>query len=142
MIEKELDLARQQANAAGANIDETGQISNYYEFLTSKIDAINARVKAGTITEEELEAEKEAYETTKSLFDAYEKDFDLYLEALDKLDEYAQDIADKQLEKVTKEVEFKLEISDDSMKVLDYFINKNKDFYELSDKYSLMTQKY
>lgn len=142
LVEQELEIARQQANAAGANIDETGQISNYYEFLTNKLNSINARIQAGTITEEELEAEKEAYELTKSLFEAYEKEFDLYLETLDKIDQYAQDLADKQLEKVTKEVEFKLEISDDSMKVLDYFINKNKDFYELAEKYNLMTQKY
>ena len=142
LIEQSLEIARQQANAAGANIDETGQISNYYEFLTNKLNSINARIQAGTITEEELEAEKEAYELTKSLFEAYEEEFDLYLETLDKIDQYAQDLADKQLEKVTKEVEFKLEISDDSMKVLDYFINKNKDFYELAEKYNLMTQKY
>ena len=142
LIEQNLEIARQQANAAGANIDATGQISNYYEFLTNKLNSINARIQAGTITEEELEAEKEAYELTKSLFEAYEEEFDLYLETLDKIDQYAQDLADKQLEKVTKEVEFKLEISDDSMKVLDYFINKNKDFYELAEKYNLMTQKY
>lgn len=142
LIEQSLEIARQQANAAGANIDATGQISNYYEFLTNKLNSINARIQAGTITEEELEAEKEAYELTKSLFEAYEEEFDLYLETLDKIDQYAQDLADKQLEKVTKEVEFKLEISDDSMKVLDYFINKNKDFYELAEKYNLMTQKY
>lgn len=142
IIEKSLAEAKKQANAAGAEIDETGQISNYYEFLSSKLEAINARIEAGSITEAELEAEKEAYELTKKLFEAYEEEFDLYLETLDAIEERAQTLADYALEKVTKEVEFKLEISDDSMKVLDYFINKNKDFFELSEKYNLMTQKY
>ena len=142
IIEKSLAEAKKQANAAGAEIDETGQISNYYEFLSSKLEAINARIEAGSITEAELEAEKEAYKLTKKLFEAYEEEFDLYLETLDAIEERAQTLADYALEKVTKEVEFKLEISDDSMKVLDYFINKNKDFFELSEKYNLMTQKY
>ena len=142
IIEKSLAEAKKQANAAGAEIDETGQISNYYEFLSNKLEAINARIEAGSITEAELEAEKEAYELTKKLFEAYEEEFDLYLETLDAIEERAQTLADYALEKVTKEVEFKLEISDDSMKVLDYFINKNKDFFELSEKYNLMTQKY
>ena len=149
---KYLDEDRQAmfdaAKEAGVmlNVDSSGLITNYTEAMTELYndlkDATDQANKDGEVSDaeqEKLDLIQERIDNLKDAIGQYDDTREL-LEDLDNdLTEKFYQWQDNNYEILTYELEIKIELNDDEMKLVDYYLSKiSDDFYSMAEAAALM----
>ena len=108
--------------------DANGTITNWDEIQDKMIEEYNSHIndKGEVIGMDEdawSEYEKE-WERVMELFNQYDETQDLRKEALQQLQDYANQLYDLQLQEVTYVVEIKIDATDDALEILDYMLGR------------------
>ena len=111
--------------------DANGTITNWDEIQDKMIEEYNSHIndKGEVIGMDEdawSEYEKE-WERVMELFNQYDETQDLRKEALQQLQDYANQLYDLQLQEVTYVVEIKIDATDDALEILDYMLGRIED---------------
>lgn len=111
--------------------DANGTITNWDEIQNQMIEEYNSHIngKGEVIGMDEdawSEYEKE-WERVMELFNQYDETQDLRKEALQQLQDYANQLYDLQLQEVTYVVEIKIDATDDALEILDYMLGRIED---------------
>ena len=111
--------------------DANGTITNWDEIQNQMIEEYNSHIndKGEVIGMDEdawSEYEKE-WERIMELFNQYDETQDLRKEALQQLQDYANQLYDLQLQEVTYVVEIKIDATDDALEILDYMLERIED---------------
>lgn len=111
--------------------DENGTITNWDRIQQKMIDEynshINAKGEVKDMTDEQWEEYEKEWERIMALYDQYDETQDLRKEALQQLQEYANELYDLQLQEVTYTVEIKVDATDDALEILDYMLGRIED---------------
>ena len=120
-IEENLKIDRAAVEAKGFTIDEeTGIITNYEEVMQPLIDQYNQAI-ANNDTKK-AEKIQEDLESMREVVEQYEETVDLLNEAVDQAAEDARERSRKELEKITTEVDFKIEIDQKGLDRLEFIV--------------------
>ena len=128
-----LDLDRSNLAGEGSTFDANGNLNNYDELMQSWLDEYNAAVdkynkgEQGDAAKELLEQAEKEYEDRKELIDKYEESHDQYLEAQNDLIEQQNELSAKKLEIIQYKVEYKIDINEDDLAILEYYQDKYDD---------------
>ena len=111
--------------------DANGTITNWDEIQDKMIEEYNSHINnkgevIGMDEEAWSEYEKE-WERVMELFNQYDETQDLRKEALQQLQDYANQLYDLQLQEVTYVVEIKIDATDDALEILDYMLGRIED---------------
>ena len=111
--------------------DANGTITNWDKIQDKMIEEYNSHIndKGEVIGMDEdawSEYEKE-WERVMELFNQYDETQDLRKEALQQLQDYANQLYDLQLQEVTYVVEIKIDATDDALEILDYMLGRIED---------------
>ena len=111
--------------------DANGTITNWDEIQDKMIEEYNSHINdkgevIGMDEEAWSEYEKE-WERIMELFNQYDETQDLRKEALQQLQDYANQLYDLQLQEVTYVVEIKIDATDDALEILDYMLGRIED---------------
>lgn len=128
------------------NIDENGLITNYTEAMTELYNELDAEIEATNKDGKASEAEQARIDKIQERIDGLQDATDQYdetrelIEDLDNdLDEKFYQWQDNNYEILTYELEIKLELNEDELKVIDYYLNKvSDDFYQMAEAAALM----
>lgn len=111
--------------------DENGTITNWDEIQNQMIDEYNSHINdKGEVVgmdEEAWEKYEKEWERVMELFNQYDETQDLRKEALQQLQDYANQLYDLQLQEVTYVVEIKIDATDDALEILDYMLGRIED---------------
>ena len=120
-IEANLKIDRAAVEAKGFIVDEeTGIITNYEEVMQPLIDRYNEAIANNqTDTAEKIQ---EDLESMREVVEQYEETVDLLNEAVDQAAEDARERSRKELEKITTEVDFKIEIDQKGLDRLEFIV--------------------
>ena len=165
-IREKLAVDKQLAQIYGVTFDEFGRINNYEEVIKNRMDQWKTEQEAfqaeetayeeaknkdenydadGAIKldiELRKEASNESYENFKDSLSQYEDTMKLLEDTTDKIKEQWDQIADKAVEKITYEIEFKMEYSDFTLNLLDFQISKlGEDFDVFAEITSISASK-
>ena len=128
------------------NVDSSGLITNYTEAMTELYndlkDATDQANKDGEVSDaeqEKLDLIQERIDNLKDAIGQYDDTREL-LEDLDNdLTEKFYQWQDNNYEILTYELEIKIELNDDEMKLVDYYLSKiSDDFYSMAEAAALM----
>ena len=113
-----------------AQFDQWGNLLNFEE-LQEKYGRKASENSDDEEAQKKWKAIQKYEETVKKLYDEQEK-----------LEDYIMELAEKQLEKFTAEIEMKVDFDDKSIDVLEHFIDKiNDDIYATADAFQLVGAK-
>lgn len=111
--------------------DANGTITNWDEIQNQMIDEYNSHINdKGEVIgmdEEAWEKYEKEWERVMALFEQYDETQDLRKEALQQLQDYANQLYDLQLQEVTYVVEIKIDATDDALEILDYMLGRIED---------------
>ena len=132
----------------GLNYDDNGNVTNYDELVEANNAAFNAATKkynkakkGDKKAERAYEIAKAQYEGFNELLKQYEDSEDLLVEQQQKLQEEQNKLYDQLLEKTQLIVTLKIDVEDDSLKLLDFLLGRiEEDAYEAANRISLMGQ--
>lgn len=152
-IEKYLAEDKAAVRALGADIDANGTITNYDALVQKAVNDYNAAVDAFNRATTDDEGAQKAFEAAQERYDQFMKTISQYEETQDLYKEQMQQILDDimteqslLLEKTQLEVELKLNVSEDTLKYLEYMMdnieNKAYDCAEAFGYLNGMTQEY
>lgn len=116
-------------NAFGATYDENGVLTNYDQIVKAQVDAYNAAVdkyNAGG-SEADFDVAQQKYDYFKEVLKQYDETNQLYQEQQDKLQDLKNQWYDKQLEHIQTELEIKIEVNDDALKLIEYRLDRIKE---------------
>lgn len=120
---KEIEANAKKDKAAveklGAKIDSNGVITNYDELINKLLNKFNNSARG--------EKDEEEYNKAKEIIKQWEETADLLADEKQKLLDYINQELDQKLEKIEYELEIRIQISDDSLKYLDYLLNRIED---------------
>lgn len=129
---------------------DNGNILNYTSIMQSLYNELHkAELKANTFKTSEFQSKYE--ETTiqpienkikeiKDLISQYEDTNKLFTDVENEIVDKFNEWQDKNFEKLSTEIEIKVEINDSDLKVIDYYLNKiSDDFYKLAEAAGYMT---
>ena len=110
-------------------IDENadGILDNWEQVMEKQLRIYNEAAKAydsGTLSEEAFQEASDKYEEFKKLVEQYEETRELWEEAIAKEEELERERISKELEKITVEIEFEIEINQRDLDKLDYVVDK------------------
>ena len=136
-INEYYDIDRQAVEEVSSRLgfevqfDENGTITNWDEIQDKMIEEYNSHINdkgevIGMDEEAWSEYEKE-WERVMELFNQYDETQDLRKEALQQLQDYANQLYDLQLQEVTYVVEIKIDATDDALEILDYMLGRIED---------------
>ena len=111
--------------------DENGTITNWDRIQQKMIDEynshINAKGEVKDMNDEQWEEYEKEWERIMALYEQYDETQDLRKEALQQLQEYANELYDLQLQEATYTVEIKVDATDDALEILDYMLGRIED---------------
>lgn len=129
----------------GAIFDEEGRVSNYEALMQAYVDQYNEGVKkfnSGALEEEQFKAYEENYQAFKKALEQYEETNNLAQEQNAKLQDMLNELADLRLEKLKYNVEVRIELNDDDLKLLDHLLNEiEDDAFAAAEKIDLLGDK-
>lgn len=136
-----LALDAQAAEDIGAQFDDVGNIKNRTQVVKDLIAQMQIATNLYNNSEQE-EADKEAYDAAKKLFDKRMEILNTYEEGFKELNSLREQEVDAfdawqqtNLEKLVKKIEFRIEISDRDLRLLQYFQGKlGEDFFGSAEK--------
>lgn len=147
-LDEDLDAMFKAASDAGVILttDENGLITNYTEAMTELYEELNAEVtkanKDGNVSESEqarIDKIQERIDALKDAIDQYDETRELIEDLDNELDEKFYQWQDNNYEMLTYELEIKLELNEDELKLIDYYLNKiSDDFYQMAEAAALM----
>lgn len=136
-INEYYDIDRQAVEEVSSRLgfevqfDENGTITNWDEIQNQMIEEYNSHINdKGEVVgmdEEAWEKYEKEWERVMALFDQYDETQDLRKEALQQLQDYANQLYDLQLQEVTYVVEIKIDATDDALEILDYMLGRIED---------------
>ena len=136
------------ASEAGLNltIDENGLITNYTQEMTKLYNQLDAEVtkanKDGNADEKEqarIDKIQERIDALKEAISQYDETRELIEDLDNDLDEKFYQWQDNNYEMLTYELEIKINLNDDELKVIDYYLSKiSDDFYQMAEAAALM----
>ena len=127
--------------------DEKGNISNYDTVMTDLYNQLHALESAnGGMADEK---QNEAIETLREKIDKVKKALSQYDDTRELMEDLDNDIQDKiyewqdnNYEMLQYKLEVKIELNDDDLKKIDYYLNKYSDnFYKMAESAALMNDK-
>lgn len=147
-LDEDLDAMFKAAADAGIILttDENGLISNYTEVMTELYNELNAEVtkanRDGNASESEqarIDKIQERIDALKDAMKQYDETRELIEDLDNELDEKFYQWQDNNYEMLTYELEIKLELNEDELKLIDYYLNKiSDDFYQMAEAAALM----
>ena len=147
-LDEDLDAMFKAAADAGVILttDENGLISNYTEVMTELYNELNAEVakanRDGNASESEqarIDKIQERIDALKDAMKQYDETRELIEDLDNELDEKFYQWQDNNYEMLTYELEIKLELNEDELKLIDYYLNKiSDDFYQMAEAAALM----
>ena len=147
-LDEDLDAMFKAASEAGVILttDENGLISNYTEVMTELYNELNAEVtkanRDGNASESEqarIDKIQERIDALKDAMSQYDETRELIEDLDNQLDEKFYQWQDNNYEMLTYELEIKLELNEDELKLIDYYLNKiSDDFYQMAEAAALM----
>lgn len=136
-INEYYDIDRQAVEEVSSRLgfevqfDENGTITNWDEIQNQMIEEYNSHINdKGEVIgmdEEAWEEYEKEWERVMELFEQYDETQDLRKEALQQLQDYANQLYDLQLQEVTYVVEIKIDATDDVLEILDYMLGRIED---------------
>ena len=136
-INEYYDIDRQAVEEVSSRLgfevqfDENGTITNWDEIQNQMINEYNSHINdKGEVIgmdEEAWEKYEKEWERVMALFEQYDETQDLRKEALQQLQDYANQLYDLQLQEVTYVVEIKIDATDDALEILDYMLGRIED---------------
>lgn len=122
--------------------DVRGNISNFDEIQDAMFNKYNEMAASLTSDSEDWEIFEKQYEQLQKYVDKYEETYDLRREEEEKYQEMLDKRTDMMLEKIKMEVELKMDISEDSLEVLEYELKKLDDkAFTAAEAIELLAQK-
>lgn len=147
-LDEDLDAMFKAASEAGVILatDENGLISNYTEVMTELYNELNAEVtkanRDGNASESEqarIDKIQKRIDALKDAMSQYDETRELIEDLDNELDEKFYQWQDNNYEMLTYELEIKLELNEDELKLIDYYLNKiSDDFYQMAEAAALM----
>ena len=128
--EIEDNLALDKQNLAGfgfTDADADGILENWEQVMEEQLRIYNEAAEAydnGTLDEEAFQEASDKYEEFKKFVEQYEETHELWEEALAREEELERERISKELEKITTEIEFEVEINQRDLDKLEYVIDK------------------
>lgn len=128
------------------NVDSSGLITNYTEAMTELYndlkDATDQANKDGEVSDaeqEKLDLIQERIDNLKDAIGQYDDTRELLEDLDNELTEKFYQWQDNNYEILTYELEIKIELNDDEMKLVDYYLSKiSDDFYSMAEAAALM----
>ena len=124
----------------GAVFDENGTISNYEQVMENILDEYNAAVEAwnnsgqGEGDEAAFEAAEQRFEDAKKAIDNYEEALSNANDSANEMLEIQNQLSELEVEKVTYELELKLNMNERDLELLGYYQNKYENDLEKQDE--------
>lgn len=165
-IKQRLQLDKKAASDKGITFDINGRINNYDEIIQKKMDSWLKEQEDIQKREIEYEESKNAdenydadgaiklqidqdkeksdenYEEFKEAITQYEETFGLFEDTVDKMQDQFDQMAEKAIEKITYEVEFKVEFEESAIDLLDFQIELlGEDFDAFAEIASITMEK-
>lgn len=148
-LDEDLDAMFKAASEAGVILttDENGLITNYTEAMTKLYNELDAEVtkanKDGNANENEqarIDNIQKRIDSLKEAMAQYDETRELIEDLDNQLDEKLYKWQDKNYEMLTYKLEIQLELNDDDMKMIDYYLDKvSDDFFQMAEAAALMT---
>lgn len=132
----------------GAQFDANGTITNYDALIQNAVNEYNAAVEAFNQTYTDDEGAKEAMEAAEKRYDQFMKDLkqyeetqDLYKDQLQQTIDDANALRDLLLERTQLQVELKVDVAEDSLKLLEQlFDNIENKAYDAAEAFGYLNQ--
>ena len=124
----------------GATFDADGNISNYDELVDSIVQKYNAAVDVynksaqSDADKERLEAAEQEFEDHMQMIEDYEEALATAAEAGISIQEIMNKISEIKLEKITYELEVKLDLNERDVKLLEYYSKKYEEYLDKQDE--------
>jgi len=126
-------------------IDQDGVITNYRQLEEKLLEEENKLIDKynnGGLDDEAYEEAQKKIDEAREYLEIYEETRDLYEEEWIKLREYLDDLADSALELTKLKIDLDISISDDTLALLDYMLEKIEDnAYKAAEAISLLGDK-
>ena len=131
-----------------AEFDENGTLTNYDELVEKAVKKYNKAVKEfNSHTTDDKSAQdaftkaQEDYEEFMKILDQYDETHDLWLEQMQTVLDDIMHEQELQLEKTQYEVELKINVSDDSLKYLEYVLENIEDkAYDCAEAFAYLNE--
>ena len=145
-----MDLNKiQNSFVTGVELDENGNISNYSKLVDEATERLN-RAKEGFNNSMQNDEDKKALEAAKKAYEDQIKALEQYEETLDSLNDQADTVLetfyqlqDLRFEELNYSLELKMDINDQDLELLNYYIGKiEDDVYHRAEALSLLYGKY
>lgn len=121
----------------GAVFDATGNISNYDALMQSYINQYNdavSRYNAGSLTDDAFKAYEDHYAKFKDALSQYEETNKLLFDERETLQDIINTMADARLERIQTSVEIQVQVNDDALKLIDFYLDNITDHaYEAAE---------
>lgn len=133
--EVEVNLTRDKAaiERYGAVFDADGNITNYEQIVENQLKEYNKAVDRFNASAQEeaddeaLEKAEEKYDEFKEILEQYEETNELSVDVQADLTDLYNQLDDLELEKITYEIEYKIEIDDSQLEYLEFLLNRVND---------------
>ena len=120
------------------SFDENGVIENYQEIEDKLLNWYNNNANK-ELTDEQWEKVEEQYEQAKEYLSMYEETLNLSEEQLAELTNKLNELADLYLKLTQEQVEMRIDVSDDQLKMLEYQLEKiEDDAYKTAEAIALL----
>ena len=125
--------------------DENGVIENYREIeaaLLAQENALIDKYNNGSIDDEAYEEAQKKIDEAREYIGIYEETLNLYEEQMDEMAQMLNELSDMALELTKLKVELKIEVNDDTLKLLEYRLARIEDnAYKTAEAISLIGDK-
>ena len=129
-----------EAGIKDIEFDVNGNITSYEEMMTPLYEELKRATDANN--EELAEKVQERIDSVKDAISQYDNTLQEVEDLEDELNEKFYEWQDNNYEALQLELELKLEVNDDDLRMLDYFLSKyENDFYKRSESAGLMGDK-
>ena len=138
-IKEQLLVDQKAINQLGFSTDANGIIKNYDEIVNQAWARYEAAVATGN--DAVIETAKNQYDELIEATEQYNEALELFKNEQDKLLELQYELQDLALEKITYEVEYKIELNKDDLKYLEWQLEKlNDPIYDAVEAIRLLGQ--
>jgi len=139
-INEYLPSDRAAIAALGATFNDDGTIANYVQIMNNWLDELDAAYDRYNMSAQEeadkkaLEAAEKEYEERKKILEQYETTLDLAQNEYNNLLEMQNKISQATVEVITYKVDLVVDLNEDDIKVIEYFIEKMEDVLHMQDE--------
>lgn len=131
------------SNLIGGTIkfDAEGNISNFDQIQDAMYNKYNQMASTYTEDSTEWQAFEKQFEQLEKYIEQYEETYDLLRDAENELQDYLYEKIDLQLEAITYAIDLELDVSDDSLALVEYQLDKiDNDGFKAAESIALMTE--